>query len=799
MDEIKGILPASPVSKNLPGISIEPGQAREQTLLRNRLERIYALTSDLMCIVGFDGYFKDINPAFEKLLGFTREELLSKPFIEFVDADDRKATLAVVAGLTEGKEATGFENRYRCLDGSLKWLFWNANSDPDEGLIYAVAHDLTERKRVEEKISDLAKFPGENPNPIARINLDGVIIYANEACNPLLKYWGCRVGETLPGDFRRFVQSVSEEGNIHEQEIAIGDQTFLISWVPVAGTSYVNVYGRNITERKQAEDALRESQSLLNETQKITKVGGWQYDVASQRVTWTDEVYNIYGVTKDYDPSSPEQDMHFYATEDQQQINEAFQRAVERGDPYDLELQLDNANGERLWVRTIGQVERKGDEVVRLFGNILDITERKRAEDALGRYAHRMGVINRLDHVISSNLDIGQVYDAFVIELKDLVEFDRTSIVLLDDAGENWQVFRQWTRGKPAFQPSVWYPLKGSAPGWVFQNRRAYLESRLGEKGEWPEHKTLRAEGLQCRVLFPLIIQDQVIGLLTFASRQAEAYPASDVELLQTLADQLAIAVQNSRLYEQARLTAEDLERRVQARTAQLEKANKDLESFSYSVSHDLRAPLRAINGFAQILARRHRADLDEEGQHYLDNVVEASTRMGILIDDLLQYSRIGRASVRRQTVRLEELFAQILGDLASRITETHGEIHLPPPGSMPSIQSDATILGQVFTNIIDNALTYYRPGIPPVIRVTYQAEVDHYLFGFADNGIGIPAEYLEKIFNVFQRLHTSEEYPGTGIGLAIVKKSAELLNGRVWAESTEDAGSTFWIQIPRE
>ena len=192
---------------------------------------------------------------------------------------------------------------------------------------------------------------------------------------------------------------------------------------------------------------------------------------------------------------------------------------------------------------------------------------------------------------------------------------------------------------------------------------------------------------------------------------------------------------------------------------------------------------MRAINGFAQILARRHRADLDEEGQHYLDNVVEASSRMGTLIDDLLQYLRIGRSGVHLRTVRLEELFAQILGDLSPRITETQAEVHLPPPESMASIQSDATILSQIFTNIIDNALTFHRAGVPPAIHITFQSEADHFLFGIADNGIGIPAEYLEKIFNVFQRLHTSEEYPGTGIGLAIVKKSAGLLDGRVSAE----------------
>jgi signal transduction histidine kinase len=429
----------------------------------------------------------------------------------------------------------------------------------------------------------------------------------------------------------------------------------------------------------------------------------------------------------------------------------------------------------------------------------MDVTERKQADEIIRHYSERLAIINRLDHVISSSLDIGSVYDAFVLEMKALVKYERTAIILLDEEGENWQIMRQWTEGKPAFQPSKWYPIQGTAVGWVMEHQQAYLEETLGDQIKWQEHEGLRKEGIQCRVLLPLIIQGKVTGLLTLASRQPKVYQQSDLELLQTLADQLAIALQNANLYAQARLTATELEQRVQARTSQLEMANKDLESFSYSVSHDLRAPLRAINGFAQILARRHRECLDEEGQHYMDNVVEASTRMGILIDDLLQYSRVGRSSVRRQAVSLDDLFAQIIGDLSSRISETQAVIELPPAGMMPGILSDPTILGQIFTNIIENALTYYRPNVPPFIRLTYQVEAGHHLFEIADNGIGIPAEYLEKIFNVFQRLHTIEEYPGTGIGLAIVKKSADLLGGRVWAGSTEGCGSTFWIQIPKE
>lgn len=236
------------------------------------------------------------------------------------------------------------------------------------------------------------------------------------------------------------------------------------------------------------------------------------------------------------------------------------------------------------------------------------------------------------------------------------------------------------------------------------------------------------------------------------------------------------------------------LEQRVRKRTSELELANKELESFSYSVSHDLRAPLRAINGFAQILARRHSDALDDEGKHYLDNVVEAGERMSKLIEDLLHYSRTGRDAVRRCPVPLLPLLNQLSVTFAERISSAHATIDIEEPLATPL--GDATLLGQVLTNLLDNALIYCKPEVPPKIVVSSKQENDRVVIRISDNGIGIAPEYYDKIFKVFQRLHTEEEYPGTGIGLAIVAKSVRMMGGSVSAESTLGVGSTFRIEL---
>jgi PAS domain S-box-containing protein len=239
----------------------------------------------------------------------------------------------------------------------------------------------------------------------------------------------------------------------------------------------------------------------------------------------------------------------------------------------------------------------------------------------------------------------------------------------------------------------------------------------------------------------------------------------------------------------------EELEERVRSRTRQLEVANKELESFSYSVSHDLRAPLRAVSGFAQIVARRHREALNEEGRRYVDNIVTASERMARLIDDLLEYSRLGRKSLRFGTVELAQVLRHVHEDFAPRLAEEGGRLEIAP--DLPAVRGEATLLGRLFSNLVDNALTYRRPGEPAQVRVAWRRVGNRVEVDVADLGVGIAPVHHDKIFDVFQRLHSDEEFAGTGIGLAVVKKVADLLDAELGVVSAPGQGSTFTVALP--
>ena len=244
----------------------------------------------------------------------------------------------------------------------------------------------------------------------------------------------------------------------------------------------------------------------------------------------------------------------------------------------------------------------------------------------------------------------------------------------------------------------------------------------------------------------------------------------------------------------QASLLTASLEERVLQRTAELAEANKGLESFSYSVSHDLRTPLRAISGFAQILARRHRTSLNEEGRHYMDNIVRASAQMGKLIEDLLGYSRLGRRTVRMTTVELADVLGEVMSALAHRISETRGSVDVP--ATLPAVRGDTTLIFQILSNLLENALTYCKPGAAPRVQVRCRAEGSRVVLSVRDEGIGIAKEHFDTVFGVFQRLHDQDRYPGTGIGLATVKRAASLLGGSISLESTVGEATTFHVHL---
>ncbi|MGO9580307.1 MAG: sensor histidine kinase [Desulfobaccales bacterium] len=239
-----------------------------------------------------------------------------------------------------------------------------------------------------------------------------------------------------------------------------------------------------------------------------------------------------------------------------------------------------------------------------------------------------------------------------------------------------------------------------------------------------------------------------------------------------------------------------ELEQRVKERTAQLEAANQELEAFSYSVSHDLKAPLRAIEGFSRMLVARHSANFDTEAIRLLDVVCTNTKRMDHLINDLLAFSRLGQQHIRKSIIDLSILAKQVFQQFLDQEPKKDLQLIL---NDLPPALGDPNLINQVMVNLLANAVKYTRPGKTAVIEVGGRTEGSKTVYCVKDNGIGFDERFAHKIFGVFERLHSADEYEGTGIGLAIVKRIIKRHGGRVWAEGKVNEGAIFYFALPKD
>jgi PAS domain S-box-containing protein len=245
---------------------------------------------------------------------------------------------------------------------------------------------------------------------------------------------------------------------------------------------------------------------------------------------------------------------------------------------------------------------------------------------------------------------------------------------------------------------------------------------------------------------------------------------------------------------QEIRALNEELEQKVIKRTTQLQKANKELEAFSYSVSHDLRAPLRAVNGYAKLLEEDYSKALDAEGLRLLSEIQENARRMGALIDDLLAFSKIGRNEVKKTFIKMKELTESVLEEINNGSVYPEAKIILHP---LEPVRGEYSLIKQVMVNLISNAVKYASKRKRPEIEISCRRYNDFIIYRVKDNGIGFNNKYANQLFGVFHRLHSNDEFEGTGIGLALTQRIIDKHGGKIWAEGQENKGATFYFSLP--
>jgi PAS domain S-box-containing protein len=506
-----------------------------------------------------------------------------------------------------------------------------------------------------------------------------------------------------------------------------------------------------------------------------------------------------------------------------------FRAHLSAGDPQPLEALVRHAEGHDIPVEissSLVAIEGR-PAILGIFRDIRErkqaldreLTERARAEAAAGQRNRQLSALNELGLALAETLELAQVYRTAYAHISRLTDTDGFAITLYAPAARELRPTYVMSDGETV-DVSIFPPIIVTGTPVGGRVRAIVCKEPVILHHHRSESHSSMVVGEQplSAAYIPMIVKGEVTGLLEVQSCRPQAYGPAEVALLGPAANQIGLAIENARLYETVqhelgeRRRAEESLRRT---LTELTRSNADLEQYAYVAAHDLQEPLRMVANFVQLLAQRYRGQLDADADEFIGFAVEGATRMHLLINDLLEYSLVDRSDRSFRPADCEEVLAQALRNLEFTISDSGACITHDP---LPTVAGDAPQLQRVFENLIHNAIKFHAAE-PPRVHISARLQMadgksqiaestmlsevvnrqSEWVFAVRDNGIGIEPQYTERIFRLFQRLHSRSEYPGTGIGLPVCKKIIERHGGRIWVESELGAGATFYCTIPAD
>ncbi|MGC8781765.1 MAG: ATP-binding protein [Anaerolineae bacterium] len=432
-----------------------------------------------------------------------------------------------------------------------------------------------------------------------------------------------------------------------------------------------------------------------------------------------------------------------------------------------------------------------------------EAAERQTMIEAAAARTRQLSALNELGLALAETLDLNQVCRIAYEHVTRLADADGFAISLYDPIARTLKATYVVSDGRPVdvsvFPPIVFTgePSGGRARAIARKEPEVVLKHRSANRS-----LVIIGDEPLSAAYVPMVVKGEVTGLLEVQSQRAEAYGPAEVAWLGPAANLIGMAIENARLYQAVQRELNERRRAeaaLQHTLEELKRSNADLEQFAYVASHDLQEPLRMVASFVQLLGERYRGRLDDDADDFIAFAVEGATRMQMLINDLLEYSRVDRFGRLPEPTDAEEVLARTLQDMELTIAESGATITYDP---LPIVMADDTQLERVLQNLIGNAIKFHGPE-PPRVHISANETTDEatgrrfWRFAVRDNGIGIDPQFHERIFRIFQRLHSRREYEGTGIGLAVCKRVIERHGGRIWVESQPGKGSTFYFTLP--
>ncbi|MGB5963711.1 MAG: response regulator [Coleofasciculaceae cyanobacterium] len=587
---------------------------------------------------------------------------------------------------------------------------------------------------------------------------------------------------------------------------------------------------RRLLEASQAMEALQQQteRARLSEKQlrialEAAQMGTWNWDIQTGKIIHSVTTEAIYGLSPGAFEGTLESFLASIHPEDRAIVSEAIRRTLEEKAEYDLEFRIIRPDGTVRWVASKGQVyykevedaafalkdsdlsvREKGAEAksfaVKMTGINMDVTERKRTQEELQRQNRRSQLFAEVTLKIRQSLQIQEILQTTVTEVQRILQCDRVLIFKIGSSGFGKIVTE-------AVKPDFISVLNQSINDNYFATEylQSYMQGRIYtvddiQTAEIPPclREFMQEFEVKAKLAVPILIKANFWGLLiAHQCTTPRQWSSFETELLGQLADQIGIALAQAELLEQE--TYQRLE---------LARSNSELQQFASIASHDLQEPLRKIQTFGNRLKSKYAEELTDQGLDYLERMQNAAERMQNLIDDLLSLSRVTTKAQPFVRVNLNQITQDVLSDLEVRIQQCGECVTV---SELPTIDADPVQMRQLLQNLISNALKFYHGTEPQAIKVysqnleseeiptTDSSTIEWFQLIVEDNGIGFDEKYLDRIFNVFQRLHTRSEYEGTGMGLAICRKIAERHGGSITGKSTLGQGAKFIVTLPKQ
>lgn len=715
---------------------------------------------------------------------------------------------------------------YHQAKGDRVWLHVNAepqlNDDGAVAQVVCTFIDISERKLAEEALVQnrdlLANLARLVPGVIYQYRLypDGrsAFPYASPGMNDIYEVTPEEVqedaspvfGRLHPEDYNHVVEVIQESArtlNTFYCEYRVNLPRQGIRWrlsqaQPLRlddGSILWHGIISDITERKLVNEALIESERKFRETVTNLDEGYYSVTMDGELLEHNQALCRILG----FDPTSDLKGVHLPDFWQHPDERKEYLNALSTNSSisnYLINIKTKTGAGKAI-LASAHLVKDKDDQVLRIEGVFLDITDRIRMEESLLRHTERIQNLHKIDKAILSGVETPEaIIQKTLQHIRSILSSQHASIGMFDFEKEILQLFCSNIKDESIDVAKKYLINNAIGDLEILREKKMDVVENISLGSLPPDlQRIFQSEGIMSCINVPLISGEKLIGVMNFGWVDPRAFTPEELEIASEVADEITVAIEQVGLRQAAKHYAEELEKRVEERTSQLLAANKELEAFSYSVSHDLRAPLRHINGYISILSKHLKDILPEKEKHYFDTIADSAHQMGKLIDDLLHFSRTGRQEMQLTSLDMHVVLKDALQVVQH---ESFGRGIKWVVADLPRVTGDYALLRLVWLNLLSNAVKFCSPNVIPQIEIGVIDDNNEFVFFVRDNGVGFDMQYAHKLFGVFERLHSAQEFEGTGIGLANVRRIIQRHGGRTWAEAEVGKGATFYFSLPK-